>query len=108
VQALNKGMIAPQGYLKNKPTDDITFDKALLLQSEMHNIPPAIFPHTPHMQWLDCNNCHPDIFNIKKKTTKHFAMARILEGEFCGVCHLNVAFPMDGCKQCHPGMKGEM
>jgi c(7)-type cytochrome triheme protein len=53
------------------------------------------------VQWLDCNNCHPDNFNIKKKTTKHFSMERILKREFCGVCHLTVAFPMDDCKRCY-------
>jgi hypothetical protein len=29
-------------------------------------------------------------------------MARILKREFCGVCHLTVAFPMNDCKRCHP------
>ena len=32
-------------------------------------------------------------------------MSAILNGEFCGVCHLTVAFPMDDCQRCHPGMK---
>jgi c(7)-type cytochrome triheme protein len=108
VAALKKGMITPRHHLSVKPPDDITFDKILSLQAEWHNIPPAIFPHGEHIQWLDCNSCHPDIFNIKKKTTKHFLMTRILDGEFCGVCHLNVAFPMNNCKRCHPAMREEM
>jgi hypothetical protein len=28
-------------------------------------------------------------------------MNRILQREFCGVCHLTVAFPMNDCKRCH-------
>jgi c(7)-type cytochrome triheme protein len=108
VQALDKKLIAPLNYLLVKPPDSITFDKLLSLQAEWNNIPPAIFPHREHVQWLDCNNCHPDIFNIKKKTTKHFSMARILDGEFCGVCHLAVAFPMNHCKRCHPAMREVM
>jgi hypothetical protein len=28
-------------------------------------------------------------------------MARILKAEFCGVCHLSVAFPLDNCERCH-------
>jgi hypothetical protein len=28
-----------------------------------------------------------------------------LAGEFCGVCHMTVAFPMNDCKRCHPAMK---
>lgn len=102
--ALKKGMVTPVNYLEIKPAEEITFKKTLLLESEWIGTPPAIFPHRPHTEWLDCNNCHPEIFNIKKKTTKHFSMTAILRGEFCGVCHSNVAFPINDCKRCHPAM----
>lgn len=101
VKALNKGMITPVNYLTIKPPSNAVILKPLMMEAEWASIPPAIFSHKVHTQWLDCNNCHPDIFNIKKKTTKHFAMDRILKGEFCGVCHLTVAFPMNDCKRCH-------
>lgn len=104
VSALKKGMIAPLDHLELKPSSEINFNKALSLRAEWSGIPPAVFPHEAHVQWLDCSNCHPEIFNIKKKTTKHFSMNRILQGEFCGVCHLNVAFPINDCRRCHPGM----
>ncbi len=104
VKALKEGRISPLNHLSVKPPDDISFHKTLVLEAEWSGIPPAVFPHAAHTQWLDCNNCHPDIFNIKKKTTKHFLMTRILAGEFCGVCHLAVAFPMNDCKRCHPKM----
>ncbi len=107
VRALRKGLIKPVNYLNLKPSEDVKYNKTVTLEAEWSNIPPAVFPHKPHNEWLDCNICHPDIFNIKKKTTKHFYMTRILKGEFCGVCHLNVAFPMNDCKRCHPGMRGE-
>lgn len=100
--AMEKGLIKPQHYLSIKPRSDAGFAKVLLLDAEWQGIPPAVFSHKLHTDWLDCNNCHPDIFNIKKKTTKHFSMNRILKNEFCGVCHLNVAFPMNDCKRCHP------
>ncbi|MFA5353435.1 MAG: c(7)-type cytochrome triheme domain-containing protein [Thermodesulfovibrionales bacterium] len=102
--ALAKGMISPVNSLSLPPSGS-PYDKELLLEAEWSNIPPAVFSHSVHNQWLDCNNCHPDIFNIKKKTTKHFSMERILQGEFCGACHNNVAFPMRDCRRCHPGMK---
>ncbi len=89
-------------YTKEKP---IQFDKTLVLQAEWFGIPPAVFPHGVHEVFLDCGNCHPDIFNIKKKTTKHFEMRYILQGKFCGVCHLTVAFPLDDCQRCHPTMR---
>jgi c(7)-type cytochrome triheme protein len=101
VQALAKGMIAPVNYLTIEPPATSVNIKPLIMEAEWASIPAAIFSHKVHTQWLDCNNCHPDIFNIKKKTTKHFSMDRILKGEFCGVCHLSVAFPMNDCKRCH-------
>ena len=85
----------------------LSFRKKLELKAEWQYVPPAIFPHDVHVKWLDCGSCHPDIFNIKKKTTKHFEMKYILEEKFCGVCHLRVAFPMDNCKRCHPAFKNE-
>jgi len=104
-KARNKRQIIPYHYLTVKPSKDFKFTSKLSLEAEWPNVPPAVFSHKSHVAWLDCNNCHPDIFNIQKKTTKHFEMDRILKGEFCGVCHLNVAFPMAHCKACHPAMK---
>ncbi|MDH4163998.1 MAG: hypothetical protein OEW15_15115 [Nitrospirota bacterium] len=103
-KALEKGMITPQHELHIKAAD-MNYDKSIKLEAEWWNIPPALFPHDRHIKWLDCNNCHPDIFNIKKKTTKHFLMTRILSGEFCGVCHMTVAFPITDCRKCHPAMR---
>lgn len=104
VEALQRNMIKPATYLKKK-SQDMNFDKLLVLEAEWSIISPSIFPHKAHVQWLDCSSCHPDIFNIKKKTTKHFSMSAMLSGEFCGVCHMTVAFPMDDCRRCHPGMR---
>lgn len=104
VESLKQGIISPAHYVKTK-SQDLPFDKMLILDSEMNIIPPSIFPHKAHTAWLDCDSCHPEVFNIKKKTTKFFSMSYILKGEFCGVCHLNVAFPMDDCRRCHPGMR---
>jgi c(7)-type cytochrome triheme protein len=103
-EALRRKLITPRTYLKDR-SNDLPFDKLLLLEADWSLIPPSVFPHKSHTDWLDCSNCHPDIFNIKKKTTKHFSMALILRGEFCGVCHLRVAFPMNDCKRCHPQPK---
>ena len=103
-KALTDGLIQPKNSLKDGFQPMVIATK-LSLAAEMSGIPPATFPHEIHAKWLDCDMCHPDIFNIKKKTTKHFAMSRILNKEFCGVCHLRIAFPLDDCKRCHPGMK---
>lgn len=104
VKAMDTGLIKPTNYL-NEHYEAVTFKKNLLLESEWSMTPDAIFPHDVHESWLDCSNCHPEIFNIKKKTTKHFAMSYILDNKFCGVCHGKVAFPIDDCKRCHPKKK---
>lgn len=88
-------------FKDEKPLDYTT---ELRLEAEWFNIPPAVFPHGAHVQLLDCANCYPDVFNIKKKTTEHFEMRFILEGRFCGACHLTVAFPPNDCMRCHPAM----
>lgn len=102
-EMMRRGRIQPRHYL-NEPPPDAPFDKVLKLEAAWGRIPPAVFPHKEHTQWVDCDTCHPDLFNIKKKTTEHFSMDRILKGEFCGYCHMQVAFPMDACERCHPGM----
>ena len=104
-KALREKKITPAYSIFNKEEQPLEFNKDLQLAATWSYVPPAIFPHEAHTQWLDCANCHPDIFNIKKKTTKNFAMKYILEKKFCGVCHLKVAFPLDDCAGCHPAMK---
>jgi c(7)-type cytochrome triheme protein len=100
-EALAAGLIKPKDSLRDD-YQQMSFEKNLELAAEgWSSIPPALFSHKAHSQWLDCANCHPDIFNVKKKTTKHFSMARMERKEFCGVCHLTVAFPLDDCKRCH-------
>lgn len=62
------------------------------------------FSHDKHLVEMDCNTCHPEIFTIKKKGTRHFSMELNLYGQFCGACHMRVAFPMTDCRRCHPDM----
>lgn len=67
----------------------------------LRDLPPEIFPIRRGAKPYSMQ----DIFNIKKKTAKLFEMRYILEGKFCGVCHLDVAFPLDECELCHPGIR---
>jgi c(7)-type cytochrome triheme protein len=68
-------------------------------------MPNVIFPHFPHTYWLDCANCHPSIF-IMKKGANPISMVKIINGEFCGRCHGRVAFPLSDCSRCHVKPKG--
>ncbi len=101
---MRRGQVQPKRFINEEPPD-ASFDRELKLEAAWGRIPPAIFSHKEHNQWVDCDTCHPDLFNIKQKTTEHFSMDRILKGEFCGFCHMKVAFPMDACERCHPGMR---
>jgi len=105
VKAQQNGAIKPIYSLFRADEKPLAFDKKLVLLAEWNWVPPAIFNHGTHAPWLDCSNCHPDIFNIQKKTTKHFLMQYILEKKFCGVCHFSVALPSDDCHACHPAMQ---
>lgn len=64
------------------------------------------FPHLAHEQWLHCQNCHEmpvvkeKIF-IPQEGSNNIRMEAILSGEFCGVCHSAVAFPISNCFRCH-------
>jgi c(7)-type cytochrome triheme protein len=103
-EMIRRGQVQPAHFLVEEPPEK-NFDKTLLLEAAWGRIPPAVFPHKEHTQWVDCDTCHPDLFSVKKDSTEHFTMSRILKGEFCGYCHMKVAFPMDACERCHPGMR---
>jgi c(7)-type cytochrome triheme protein len=64
----------------------------------------VLFSHQDHFVEMDCASCHPDIFNIKKKSTASFTMDSNIYGNFCGACHMLVAFPMNDCRRCHKTM----
>jgi c(7)-type cytochrome triheme protein len=63
-------------------------------------LPLVLFPHRPHTEWLDCNNCHDKIF-VKKVDANPVNMFAILSGQYCGQCHGAVAFPLTECNRCH-------
>jgi c(7)-type cytochrome triheme protein len=103
-KALDDGLISPKDSLSGG-TREIVNIKVFTLKAEMSGISSAVFPHKTHEQWLDCSSCHPDLFNIKKKTTQSLRMSNMVRGESCAVCHLRIAFPLDDCRRCHPRMR---
>ena len=154
--ALAKGLIKPLNILSIKPPPDLKMVKLLRFKGDWNvPLPAVIFSHKRHSEWLDCNNCHPDLFplpvekkgakdsekdmekdgekdpgnDVEKKPGKDDAkesdkkkaekkaprkleshlpeknrMPAISRGESCGLCHLRVAFPINDCGHCHPGM----
>lgn len=61
----------------------------------------VIFSHRKHAVWNGCELCHPEIFPSAKKGTVQYSMFQIMRGEYCGACHLNVAFSIWICNKCH-------
>lgn len=98
VDAIQGGYIKPRGSL----TEDVeikVLDLDVILP-RTSTLPMVRFPHKAHTQWLDCSNCHEKIFNSKAGTTP-INMNKILKGQYCGICHGAVAFPLTECNRCH-------
>ena len=98
VESLDKGEIDPRPKLFDK-TEVRTLDRDILLNLK-GGMPVVRFPHRAHTLWLDCSNCHDELFKQETGATK-ISMLRILQGEQCGVCHGAVAFPLTECFRCH-------
>ncbi|MBX9634298.1 MAG: hypothetical protein K2X44_04885, partial [Magnetospirillum sp.] len=98
VEALDGGYIAPRKGVKGDAIMNvINMD---VLKTKTSSMPQVKFPHRQHTAWLGCNNCHPAIF-LPQKDGNPITMYAILKGEFCGVCHGKVAFPVADCFHCH-------
>jgi len=98
VQALNRGLIEPRMGID--PGAQMNAIDMNVLMTRTASMPNVKFPHREHTQWLACTNCHPAIF-LPKKGGNPVNMHSILKGEFCGVCHGKVAFPLTDCFRCH-------
>jgi len=107
-EAIKNGSIRPQNALTSEKSI-VQLPEKLKLPMKLGTAAPrsdVTFSHEENFFELDCSACHPDIFNIKKKGTKAFTMENNIYGNYCGVCHMRVAFPMNDCKRCHSQMTG--
>lgn len=99
VKALEDGLIAPRYELANPDAEVFTMD-LVIVREVKGSMPDVVYPHLQHTEWLDCTNCHDEIF-IPEKGKNQISMAAILLGQKCGVCHGKVAFPITDCRRCH-------
>lgn len=74
--------------------------KDISIKSKEVGFADIIFSHNKHTKWNGCDLCHPEIFGVKKGSTK-YNMQDIFDGKFCGSCHGKVAFPNTDCMLCH-------
>ncbi len=99
VKAFKDNVVHPKESLDpaKPPMPPFNFDIEIPAVGAMPNV---VFPHFPHTYWLDCGNCHPSIF-VMKRGANPISMVKIVNGEFCGRCHGRVAFPISACNRCH-------
>lgn len=102
-QAEENGLVQPVDFLegisiRRKP---LTVQKDFALAPKLETMPEIVFSHAKHTRWNGCELCHPDIFVGVKRGATQYSMVDIFQGKYCGVCHLNVAFPMTDCQRCH-------
>ncbi|MBF0379745.1 MAG: cytochrome c, class I [Magnetococcales bacterium] len=103
VKTLNKKAIEPR-YDKDDPEEEAMIFDLDIVREVKGSMPDVVYPHDRHTEWLDCSNCHPDIF-VPEKGKNQISMAQILLGQKCGVCHGKVAFPVSECRLCHSKKK---
>lgn len=105
VAALREGKIDPWYEFENPEAEPFTMDLTIVRQVK-GSMPNVVYPHKQHTEWLDCTNCHDEIF-VPQKGANQISMAGILLGQKCGVCHGKVAFPVSDCRRCHAQPKTE-
>ena len=98
VRAFEDGYIRPRSSLRG--TEETEQLDTEIIMNDTGSLPRVLFPHKQHTRWLDCENCHEKIFKSKAGATP-VTMSKILEGEYCGVCHGAVSFPLTECNRCH-------
>jgi len=103
VKALQENAIHPR-WDRNDPNAEAMVMDLNIVREVKGSMPDVVYPHKQHTQWLDCSNCHPNIF-IPQKGANQISMAAILMGQKCGVCHGKVAFPVSECRLCHSKSK---
>jgi c(7)-type cytochrome triheme protein len=104
--AESSGRIKPIDVLEgiSIPRPRLKAQKDFVIESKSTGTFAVVFSHKKHAVWNGCEVCHPDIFPIKKGAAK-LTMHELEKGEYCGVCHNKVAFPILDCKRCHTGVK---
>jgi c(7)-type cytochrome triheme protein len=98
VAAIDSGAINPRTNLFPETVVRV-LDQDIII-ARYGSMPAVKFPHRQHTLWLDCANCHDQLFKAKVGANK-FSMLAILNGEQCGLCHGAVSFPLTECNRCH-------
>ncbi|HEU4382173.1 MAG TPA: c(7)-type cytochrome triheme domain-containing protein, partial [Anaeromyxobacteraceae bacterium] len=98
-----QGKLAPLDVLEGVsiPRGPMAMDKDVPIKSRAGWMSDIIFSHKKHAVWNGCQSCHPDIFPSTSRGDVRYSMFQIDGGEYCGLCHTTVAFPLAECQRCH-------
>jgi c(7)-type cytochrome triheme protein len=73
------------------------FNKAITFKVE--SVGNVTFSHEFHSGIFTCDNCHPKVFEMKRKK---MTMDAMYNGKYCGSCHNGEkGFPSTDCGKCH-------
>ena len=97
-RSLEYGFIEPRGSIDGNDRPRIRRTTILMMNTSPMRY--VTFPHETHTQWMSCETCHDAIF-IEERDANPINMGKILKGEYCGLCHGAVAFPLTECDRCH-------
>jgi c(7)-type cytochrome triheme protein len=102
-EAEAKGLIKPIDFLEGVSVKrpSLKAQKDFSIQARTSWIGKVIFSHEKHAVWNGCEVCHPEIFPSVQKGDTKYTMFQIVNGQYCGVCHDKVAFPLQDCQRCH-------
>ncbi len=105
MKSLSENQIKPLFDAKDQKKMPMIMDLTIVRQVK-GSMPDVVFPHAAHTEWLECTNCHDQIFTPKKGANT-MSMAEIMLGQKCGVCHGTIAFPVTDCRRCHAAGKAK-
>ena len=98
VAAVRQGQIRPRTSVDGSRVP-AQHDSEIIMRNTL-SLPPVRFPHDAHNLWMSCEMCHDRIFK-PEIDGNDISMSKILDGEYCGLCHGAVAFPLTECNRCH-------
>lgn len=102
VAALRQGKIKPSASLDGKKEMTVLDMDVVIPATKFTPHPPdVLFPHKAHTEQLECSSCHTAIFEMNKGGNPQMSMLKVIAGQYCGVCHGKVAFPLQDCFRCH-------
>jgi c(7)-type cytochrome triheme protein len=102
VKAHEQGLIRPEDFVEGLSMKVATLPVPdnFSIEAKLKGLQGIFFSHKKHALLFGCEGCHPEIFPVRKGYTT-YSMREIYVGQYCGVCHASVAFPIINCVGCH-------